>query len=98
MKRIALALLIVSFTACSEDPEPPRRTKAPEPVKAEKKPAPTPVVKGGEPKPAPPPPPEPVKDKEKPPAPAVAKALLDPALPEWTQQAPAEFKVKFTNS
>jgi len=92
MQRLMTALILVaSLSACGEDPEPPKRTRAPEvtpPMVGEKKsPAPIPPT----------PPPEPKKPDLPPPAP-INKVLLDPSLPEWVGAAPPEFKVKFTTS
>src|SRR5580765_862013 len=90
MQKLTMALLLlVAVAGCGEDPEPPRRVKAPEPPK--------PVIKTPEPVQTPKPPPP---EDKKPAAEAgpVAKVLLDPSLPEWLGQAPAEFKVKFTTS
>src|SRR5688572_10683305 len=93
MQKLMIALLLLPFAGCAEEPAPPKPKKAPEPP---------PVVKKVEPpaeKPKPPSPP-PVEDK-KPPTPAsesVPKVMLDPTLPEWSQTAPAEFKVKFSTS
>jgi len=84
-----IALLLVSMTNCSEEPPPPKPKKAPEPPS---------VVKAPERRVEPPPPPK--EEPSKPPAPAAAvpKVLLDPKLPEWSQTAPAQFKVKFATS
>ena len=84
-----IALLLVSMTNCSEEPPPPKPKKAPEPPS---------VVKAPERRVEPPPPPK--EEPSKPPAPAAAvpKVLLDPKLPEWSETAPAQFKVKFSTS
>src|SRR5213083_966849 len=89
MKRTMIALLLVSMANCSEEPQPPKPKKAPEPPS---------VVKAPERRAEPPPPPK--EEPSKPPAPAAAvpKVLLDPKLPEWSQTAPAQFKVKFATS
>src|SRR5438105_600267 len=99
MKKTVAAILIASFAGCGEEPQPPVRTKAPEPApvaKVDKKiqvppPPPPPVEK---PKPPPPPPDE----KPKPPSAPVPKALLDPGAPEWRVTAPASYKAKFSTS
>ena len=91
MQKLTIALLVLlPLAACGEEPEPPRRVKAPEPNPPLKAPEPAPA-----PKPAPPTPPE---TKPEAPAAPVSKVLLDPSLPEWIGQAPAEFKAKFTTS
>src|SRR5579859_5712511 len=88
MQKLMIALLVVlPLAACGEEPEPPRRVKAPEPNPPAKAPEPVPA-----PKPSPP------ETKPEAPSAPVAKALLDPSLPEWIGQAPAEFKAKFTTS
>ncbi len=89
MHRTLIALLVLALAGCSEEQPPPKPKQAPEPVIAkapEKKPEP-PAAPKEEPKPPPPPP-----------ASAAPKVLLDPSLPEWSQAAPAEFKVKFATS
>jgi peptidyl-prolyl cis-trans isomerase A (cyclophilin A) len=94
----ALALLCAG---CGEEPQPPVRTKAPEPVaKADQKapPVPKPEVKPQRTPAPPPPPPPPSDDKPKPPPASVPKALLDPGAPEWRVTAPATFKAKFSTS
>src|SRR2546423_4293079 len=85
-------LLLAPLAACGADPEPPRRVKAPEPVKS--------PAKVSEQAQTPKPPPPPIETEKKPetPAAAVNKVLFDPSLPEWVGQAPAEFKAKFTTS
>src|SRR5688500_13324805 len=93
MKKIITAIFIASLVACGEQPLPPKPTKAPEPL-AKKAPAPPPPPPVEKPKPPPPPPDE----KPKPPPAAVPKVLLDPTLPEWTGQAPPQYKVKFSTS
>jgi peptidyl-prolyl cis-trans isomerase A (cyclophilin A) len=100
-KQLIAALLLVSIAACGDEPEPPRRTvapetkpvaKAPEPVKAQVERVPN----------LPPPPPAPEKKAEPKapdvPATPVNKVLLDPSLPDWVGQAPTEFKVKFSTT
>ncbi|HLY09606.1 MAG TPA: peptidylprolyl isomerase [Planctomycetota bacterium] len=101
MKNHLIALLLLASAAgCGEDPEPPRRTVAPEPKSIVKSSDPVKVQSDRPPNPPPPPSPdrkpEP-KAPDAPPAP-VNKVLLDPSLPEWIGQAPAEFKAKFTTS
>src|SRR5688500_7906689 len=91
MKKMMVALLILAVASCSPEPPPPKPVKAPEPKPVAKK-----VEAPGE-KPVPPPPP-PADKKPAAPASAPAKVLLDPTLPEWSQTAPAEFKVKFSTS
>src|SRR5882672_4684897 len=94
MQKLMIAILVLSpLAACGEDPEPPRRTKAPEPNTPGKT-SNTPQL----PKPPPPPPPPEEKKPETPAAAPVNKVLLDPSLPEWIGQAPAEFKARFTTS
>src|SRR5580765_1723066 len=90
MQKLTMALLLlVPVAGCGEDPEPPRRVKAPEPPNpVTKTPAPVQTTK-----------PQPPEDK-RPEAEAgpVAKVLLDPSLPEWRGQTPAEFQAKFPTS
>jgi len=93
MQKLMIALfLLAPLAACGEDPEPPRRVKAPEPNK--------PTAKVTPPAETPKPLPPPVEKEKKPetPAAAVNKVLLDPSLPEWVGEAPKEFKAKFTTS
>jgi peptidyl-prolyl cis-trans isomerase A (cyclophilin A) len=104
MRKMMIAILLVSFGAGCEDETPPKRTKAPEPPPVVKKTPPVPMVKEVKPqlptpeeKPKPPPAVEPA-GKNPPAASAVPKLLLDPSLPEWSQTAPAEFKAKFSTS
>jgi len=89
MKKMTIAILLVAFAACSPEPPPPKPVKPPVPPPVAKK------VEAPIEKPAPPPPP--VEDK-KPAALNTPKVLLNPSLPEWSQTAPAEFKVKFSTS
>jgi peptidyl-prolyl cis-trans isomerase A (cyclophilin A) len=96
MKKIMTAILLASFTACSPEPSPPPLKKAPEPPPVAKK-TETPVAKPAPPT-LPPPPPPPAEKKPAAPAAETPKVLLDPTLPEWSQTAPAEFKVKWTTS
>jgi peptidyl-prolyl cis-trans isomerase A (cyclophilin A) len=102
MQKMMIATLFLAFAAGCEDEQPPKRVKAPEPP--DKKAAPAVAVKEVRPQlpppeetPKPPPPVEPA-GKNPPSAPAAAKVLLDPSLPEWSQTAPAEFRVKFSTS
>ncbi|HVR87848.1 MAG TPA: peptidylprolyl isomerase [Planctomycetota bacterium] len=81
-------LVLVPLAACGEEPQPPRRVQAPEPNSPAKVPEPVPASKA--------PPPE--EKKPEPPAAPISKVLLDPSLPEWIGQAPAEFKAKFSTS
>jgi len=90
MKKMMIALLLVSGAACGDDPAPPLRKVAPEPTPVAKK-APPPVAK-----PLPPPPPAPAPEKAEPKP--VPKVLLDPSLPEWLGAAPPVFKVKFVTT
>lgn len=91
MQKLTLAILVtLPLLACGEDPQPPKRTVAPDAGK--------PAVKAPETKPAAPtPPPAPPPEQKKPAAP-VNKVLLDPSLPEWVVKAPDVFKVKFSTS
>ena len=92
MKKMTIAILLVSFAACSPEPPPPKPKAPPSPPPVAKK------VEAPVEKPAPPPTPPPADKKPPAPALATAKVLLDPTLPEWSQTAPAEFKVKFSTS
>src|SRR5579864_4486405 len=83
-KWMIVLLVLVPLAACGEEPQPPRRIQAPEP----NPPAKVPASKS--------PPPE--EKKPEPPASPISKVLLDPSLPEWIGQAPAEFKAKFSTS
>lgn len=85
MQKTMIALLLLSFAACSPEPPPPKPKKAPEPPVARKV------------DPPPPPPADPPKPA-KPAAAPVPKILLDPTLPDWSKTAPAEYKVKFTTT
>src|SRR5262245_53858656 len=94
MQKLMIAILLtLPFAGCGEEPMPPKRTVAPEPVK--------PVVKAVDktpekaPEKAPTPPPA---EKKQEPETPVNKALLDPSLPQFVEKAPDEFKVKFTTS
>jgi peptidyl-prolyl cis-trans isomerase A (cyclophilin A) len=86
-----IALLFLSLVGCTEDAPPPKIKKAPDP---------TPVMRAPEKKadPVPVPVMEPPKPAPAPAATPVSKALLDPSLPDWSQTAPAEYKVKFSTS
>lgn len=89
MKKTTIAILLLALAACSEEPLPPKRIKAPEPPPVAKRvepPAPPP-------KPVEPPPAEPPK-----PAAPVPKHLLDPSLPQWSEAAPATYKARFSTS
>ncbi len=99
MKKLMTAVLLVSIVSCGEEPQPPKRTKAPEAapsIKIEKKTEITPPPKE-QPKPPPPPPPPPAEDKKPPPA-DVPKVLLDPGAPEWRGTAPGKYRAKFSTS
>jgi peptidyl-prolyl cis-trans isomerase A (cyclophilin A) len=99
MKKLMLAIFAASLASCSEEPQPPKRTKAPDAppvVKVDKK-VPPPAPPPPEEKPKPPPPPE-EKPKPRPPSGPIPKALLDPGAPEWRVTAPAEFKAKFSTT
>lgn len=93
MQKMIIAILLLGVTGCGEEPEPPRRTKAPERPSVEKKPE----KKTESPSAMPAEKPKPAETEEKPKAPPspVPKVLLDAALPEWSQTAPNQFKVKF---
>lgn len=98
MHKLLIALVLVApLAGCGPDPEPPKRTKAPEatsPGSGDKK---APSLIQPKPPPPPPPPAEPKMPDLPPPTP-INKVLLDPSLPEWVGAAPPEFKVKFTTS
>lgn len=89
-----IAFLLLACAGCEEEklPPPPKPPAAVAPVPApERKPPPSLVDQDR---------PKPVVREENPKTPpsVVSKALLDPSLPEWSQTAPAEFKVKFSTS
>ena len=91
MQKTMIALLLLTLVGCSEDPPPPKLKKAPDPAQ---------IAKAAEKKPEliSPPKEEPTKPPPAPAAAQVSKVLLDPTLPEWSQPAPAEYKVKFVTS
>jgi peptidyl-prolyl cis-trans isomerase A (cyclophilin A) len=95
MQKTTLALLVLVFAGCEEGvPPPPPKPPAMAPPASvgETKSLASPAAQEGTTKPGA------QEENPKTPPAAVSKVLLDPSLPEWSQTAPAEFKVKFSTS